>query len=403
MNLRERIARRRSAHRDRGIVVDRDHLSPTVHRPDPIGRGPVFEELLDALEPVFDGRLPAPLAVVGPAGSGTSAIVTALFDAMTEQFGDADRAIGTTTRSEPAPSRVAFVTVDARRVESPFALYRTVLASISSEPVPTSGVGTDELRGRLVEALDRPGRRAVVAIDHHDEPETLGYDRAADLLAPIADSVATVAVGQEPPPDWDGATVAVPPYRDHELVDVLTDRTSTGLAPGVIEHEAIRDLAGWADGNAHDALAALFAAAALATEDDADRIEPRHLERATADVPDDGVHVDRALALSETRQRVLGHLLAVDSADRPIRDVATAIAARSSVTEGTVTRFLYELADRGVVERVPLAGDGSGRRPSAVEPRFPPIPFRRLSAALDGDAGDAGDADGVDGADGETA
>ena len=393
MNLRDRIARRRTARRDRGIVVDRDHLSPTVHRPDPVGRGPVFEELLDALEPAFDGRLPGPVAVVGPAGSGTSAIVTALFDAMAEQFGDADRAIGTTTRSDPTPSRIAFVTVDARRVESAFAFYRTVLAAVSSEPVPTSGVGTDDLRDRLVEALERSDRRAIVALDHHDEPETLDYERAADLLAPIADSVATVAVGQSEPPGWNGSTVAVPPYRDHELVDILTDRTSTGLAPGVLDHEAIRDLADWADGDAHDALAALFAAAALASEGEADRIESRHLERAAADVPADGVHVDRALALSETRQQVLGHLLAVESDDRPIRDLATAVAARSSLTEGTVTRFLYELADRGVVDRVPLAGDGSGRRPSAVEPRFPSIAFRTLSAATESGGDSGADAD----------
>ncbi|MFC4543266.1 Cdc6/Cdc18 family protein [Halosolutus amylolyticus] len=386
MNLQERIVRRRSAHQGRDVVVDRDHLSPVVHRSEPIGRGPVLEQLLDELEPVFDGDLPEPVAVVGPAGAGTSAIVTALFDAMNDRLGESSRTIGTTTRAGSPGPVTWFVYADARRVDSPFAFYRAVLSVVSSEPVPESGVGTDELLERLCDRLSRPDRRAVVAIDHHDEPETLGYERVRELLEPAGDSVSTLAVGQTEPDDWQGPTVTVPAYRHHELVDVVTDRASTGLAAGALDHESIRDLAVWADGNAHDALAALFGAAVLASEEEDDRIEQRHLETAKADVPENGVHVDRALALSETRQRVLLDLVTVDSAGRSIREVAAEIADRSSLTAGTVKRFLYELADRGVIERVPLPSSGSGRRPSTVEPRFPTIAFRSLGPAADDSA-----------------
>ncbi|OLZ40176.1 AAA family ATPase [Natrinema saccharevitans] len=386
MDLQERIARRRSAREGRRLVVDRNALSPVVHRPEPIGRGPVLEQLLDALEPVFDGELPPPVAVVGPAGSGTSAIVTALFDAMDEGFGGSSRAIETTTRGGTTGPATWFVTVDGRRVGSPFAFYRAVLSGLSSERVPESGVGTDDLRDRLRKRLRRADRRAVVAVDHHDEPEALGADQGRELLAPVADRVTVVSVGASEPADHEGPTVTVPAYRDHELVDVITDRVSTGLAAGALDHDAVRDLAAWADGNAHDALAALFGAAVLAVEDDADRIERPHLERARAAVPDDGVHVARALALSETRQRVLSALVALEPDDRPIDEIAAAVADRSSLTAGTVERFLYELADRGVVERLPVTvtSSGSGRRPSTVEPRFPTIAFRALTTA-DGD------------------
>ncbi|WP_049921411.1 Cdc6/Cdc18 family protein [Halopiger djelfimassiliensis] len=383
MNLHERIARRRSAQQGRAVIVDRDHLSPVVHRPEPIGRGPVLEQLLDALEPVFNGELPSPVAVVGPAGSGTSAIVTALFDALNERLGESSRSIATTTRAGSTGPVTWFVYVDGRRVESAFAFYRAVLSVVSADAVPESGIGTDELRDRLGALLGRRDRRAVVAIDHHDEPETLSYDRVRELLVPVADSTSTVAVGQREPDDWDGTTVTVPAYRHHELVDVVTDRVSTGLAAGALDHESVRDLAVWADGNAHDALAALFGAAVCASEADAERVADRHLERAKSDVPEDGVHVDRALALSETRQQVLWHLVSVETAEQPIREVATEIADRSSLTDGTVKRFLYELADRGVIERVPLPANGSGRRPSTVEPRFPTIVFRALSSAAD--------------------
>ncbi|SER82753.1 Cdc6/Cdc18 family protein [Natrinema salaciae] len=393
MDLQERIARRRSARNGRRVVVDRDHLSPVVHRPEPVGRGPVLEQLLDTLEPVFDGELPPPIAVVGPAGSGTSAIVTAVFGAMNDQFGGSSSAIGTTTRAGSTDPVTWFVTVDGRRVESPFAFYRAVLSGISSDPVPKSGVGTDELRERLCDRLARPDRRAIVAIDHHDEPETLGAGRVRELLAPVADRVTPVAVGQREPDDHQGATVTVPAYRDHELVDVVTDRASTGLAAGALDHDVVRELAGWANGNAHDALAALFGATVLASEDDADHIAPAHLEAARRDVPDSGVHVGRPLALSETRQQVLLALAELESSGRRIREIAAAIADRSSLTAGTVKRFLYELADRGVIERVPLPTDerGSGRQPSTVEARFPTIAFRALTTTAAPGNDDGGD------------
>ncbi|WP_254761484.1 AAA family ATPase [Natrinema marinum] len=387
MDLRERIARRRSGRQHGRVIVDRDQLSPVVHPAEPVGRGPVLEQLLDALEPVFDGALPPPVAVVGPPGSGTSAVVTASFAALNEQLGGSSRAIATTTRGGRSEPVTWFVTVDGRRVESAFAFYRAVLAGLSTEQVPNGGVGTDELRDRLRDRLARADRRAVVAIDHHDEPGTLGADRVRELLSPVADSVATVAVGHREPDGHHGPTVTVPSYRDHELVDVLTERASSGLAAGALAHDAVRELAGWADGNAHDALAALFGAAVLATDDDADRLERRHLEAAWAAVPDDGVHVGRPLALSATRQRALLALVDLDATERPISETATAIADRSSLTAGTVERFLYELADDGVIERVPLqtvdTGGGGGRQPSTVEPRFPTLVFRALSTALD--------------------
>ncbi|MXV61216.1 AAA family ATPase [Natronorubrum sp. JWXQ-INN-674] len=387
MDLEERIARRRSARQGRAVVVDRDHLSPVVHRTEPVGRGPVLEQLLDALEPAFDGELPPPVAVVGPSGSGTSATVTALFDALNEQLGKSTRTIGTTTRAGSTGPVTWFVYVDGRRVESAFAFYRAVLSVIATKPVPESGVGTDELRGRFRKRLGRPAHRAVIAIDHHDEPESLTYDRTRDLLEPVDESVTAVAVGHSLPDGWtdDYPTVAVPAYRHHELVDVITDRASTGLAAGALDHESIREIAMWADGDAHDALAVLFGAGVLATEDGSDRIEPHHIETAQADIPENGVHLDRVLALSETRQRVLLDLVAVESDEKPIREVATAIAARSSLTAGTVKRFLYELADRGVIDRVPLPANGSGRRPSSLEPRFPTIAFRSLGPDPTGD------------------
>ncbi|EMA35331.1 Cdc6/Cdc18 family protein [Halobiforma nitratireducens] len=383
MNLRDRIDRRHNAHGDRQLAVDRDLLAPTVHRSEPVGRGPALEQLLDALEPVFDGDLPPPLAVIGPHGAGTSALVVALFDALNDRFGGAGGAVGTTTRARPSEPTAWFVHVDGRRVDSEFSFYRSVLDVLSPEPVPESGIGTDDLQARVQDRL-AGNRQAVVAIDHHDEPETLDYGRVRDLLkvADVTDSIATVAVGRHKPDDWGGATVSLPAYRSHELVDIVTDRASSGLVAGGFDHESIRTLAEWADGNAHDALAALFVATTVAEREDADRITERHLEYGRMDVHENGVHVDRALALSETRQQALAHLVSLDLdvTTTPIGDLANAVAERSSLTTGTVKRFLYELAERGVLERIELEADGTGRNPSALDPLIPPAAFRELAA-----------------------
>lgn len=389
MDLSDRIARRRHSRRRGDVFVDREVVSPIAHRSEPVGRGPILEQLLDALDPVFDGGIPPDVTVVGPPGSGKSAVVSALFVALDDALGEADRAIGTTTRAESRDLVTRFVVVDARRTRSEFAFYRDVLAAVSSDAIPESGVGTDALRDRLVTHLDRTDRSAVVAIDHHDEPESLTYDRVRTLLVPVEERVSVVAVGEtvrtedsvgnHESHDPDGPVVEIPPYRRHELVDVLTSRASEGLAPGALDHDSTRELAAWADGNAHDALAALFGAAVLATEAGDDRIDDEYLQVAMADVPDDGVHVARALSLPPNRQRVLHALVSLAFADRPLRAVADEIAADSTLTVSTVTRFLYELADYGVVDRVQLPANGSGRRPSSVVPRFPTIAFRALS------------------------
>lgn len=64
----------------------------------------------------------------------------------------------------------------------------------------------------------------------------------------------------------------------------------------------------------------------------------------------------------------------VDAAAEAITD-----AGSVDLPTGTVKRFLYELAEAGVVQRVTAPGDGgAGRPPSRLEPRFPTLVFRRL-------------------------
>ncbi|QLG29314.1 AAA family ATPase [Halorarum halophilum] len=373
MDLSERIARRRDTVDGTDLIVDPLAFDPTSHVAEPVDRGPLLERLLDDLAPVFADELPPSVAVIGPFGVGKSAVVTALFDTLDATVGRQRTAIGTSTRSQVG-GETRFVYVDARGTDSAFKFYRALLNSLTDDPVPERGVGTDTLRSRLAARLDGD-RRAVVAVDHVDEPGTLSIDDLEDHLAPVRDAVVPWVVARDAPMDWAGRTTAVEPYRSHALVDVITDRASRGLAGNALDHGAARSIAEWADGNAHDALAALCCAATRAEADGADGIRDEDVAFAFDAVPRDGIHLARVFALPENRKRVLEELIALEDPEPTIADAAAAVAANSDLAEGTVTRFLYELAEDGVLRRV--SDDG---RTSHLEVPFPACALRRLRA-----------------------
>jgi DNA-binding transcriptional ArsR family regulator len=98
-------------------------------------------------------------------------------------------------------------------------------------------------------------------------------------------------------------------------------------------------------------------------------------------VPRPCVALGRVLALSENRRAVLRQLVALGPEDRSsVGRAASAIASSASLSESTITRYLYEFAEVGIVERVPIEGTQSaGRPPSRVETRVPTRAFLRLT------------------------
>ena len=98
-------------------------------------------------------------------------------------------------------------------------------------------------------------------------------------------------------------------------------------------------------------------------------------------MPESPVSLARVLALPANKQAVLRGLVDLDSEDRVSVATATeAIAATGlDLSPGTIKRYLYELAEAGVLERVRAENpERRGRPPSRVELRFPPSAFRRL-------------------------
>lgn len=394
MNIEERVARRRQLDSGPSLVRDYDALSPAAHVRDPDGRGSVLEQLLDRLEPAFDGDLPGNTYVWGPKGSGKSALVTALFSELGRVSRGARSGIHTTTRVNDAGT-IEFAYVDARNAGSEFGLQHAILDALLDEHVPKQGVGSDHLRALLDDRFATTGRRAVVAVDHLGAAGTYPLATVESFPGHAAGSVSWLAVGRIPPEELGSpidTAVHLPVYQEYVLVDILTSRSSRGLAHHAISHEQLRRIAGWAAGDAHDALAALFGAAVLASEAGEQTIEPATVTKGMDAVPQPTAPIGRVLALPENRQRVLRRLIEPDLADcESIEATAEAIARSEELdlSAATVKRFLYELAEADVLRRVTSERTaGLGRPPSRVEPRFPALVFRRVFDAAYGPSGE---------------
>ncbi len=384
MNIDERIERRRRGGDSPRLIQKYEKISPIAHVDEPSGRGPVLEELLDHLDPVFDGRLPPNAYLYGPPGSGKSAIVTALLSRLSRLPTETRSIIHTSTRAG-IPMAPEFVYVDRRETTSEFAFYHDVLAGLIDESVPEHGVSTEDLRSRLHVRLDDTQTGAVVMIDHVDEFN--GTDGLVDLLAGLPSKASWIAIGRSDPDEtaistYTATSIRITAYQRQMLVDVLMTRASEGLARRALDHSLARRIATWAEGNAHDALVALFIAANRAQDNEANRVTESAVETALDEVPRPCVSLPRVLLLPANKQHVLRKLADLDPDDRVSVTATTktiSSMADINLSPGTVKRFLYEMAEVGIVERVSSDDNqGKGRPPSRIELRFPPSAFRRL-------------------------
>jgi Cdc6-like AAA superfamily ATPase len=385
MDIDARIQRRQRSEEGPVLIQNYEALSPVAHIDEPSNRGPIFERLLDHLDPVFDGSLPPNAYIHGPAGSGKSAVVTALFTHLDQLSVEQRSVIHTSTRVK-TPSVPSFVYVDLREIQTGFEFYHAVLDALSEESVPDHGISTELLRERLQTKLDSATVGVVIAVDHIDEPNTTNIPELVDLFAGLPSNTSWLAVGRSNPEEtvlsaYTARSIRVDGYQSQMLVDVVMTRASEGLSQQGLQHDLARTIAEWADGSAYDALAALFIAADRANREGQTRLSDREIGRACEEIPQPSVSLGRILALPPNKQLVLRELVDLDETQRQSVTATTEAISESptvDLTSGTVKRFLYEMAEIGIVERVQGESRGKGRPPSRVELRFPPTAFRRL-------------------------
>ena len=384
MELHDRIARRQRAD---DADPEYDAISPLGHPSEPVGRGAVIEKLLDILSPVFKTDRPADGYIWGPKGAGKSAVVRALFAECSRQHGKRSTQMYTSTRAAPT-TELRFLYVDSRRAQSTFALLHTVVASLSAETVPKQGVGSATMRDRLTTQLTQRDRQVVVAVDHVGDPETLDCGTVFEQFAPFQSSVSCLAIGRKEPADTaisDRSAITrvhLEPYTQHTLVEVLTSRITDAQLRAATTTDMLAEVATWANGDAHDALAALFGAAVTAGADTDTPIDDEALATGMAAVPQPCVALGRVMSLPTSRQRIVRRLIELPEAARSsVRAAAEAISSDElDLSRATIERVLYELAEAGIVRRVKAEQPSeTGRPPSRVEPRFPTLVFEQLT------------------------
>jgi Cdc6-like AAA superfamily ATPase len=386
MDLDKRIKRRQNQVDAPQLVRDYDALSPVTHLDEPAGRGPVFEQLLDHLDPVFDGELPPNGYVYGPFGSGKSAVAGSLFARLSRVATKARSMIHTSTRHS-VPQLPYFVAVDLREASGQFAFYHSILDSLADEPIPEHGISTDELREQLHVRLEQSRVGGVVLVDHIGEPTTLDASSLVDLLAGLPSNMSWLGVSRRVPEEmplteYTATSIRIEPYQTQMLVDVLMTRASAGLAEQQFSYERARQIANWADGNAHDALAALFIAADRADQDSRQQITASDVSNALDSIPNPSVSLSWVLTLHPNKQAVLRELVDLTPSDRNSVSKTTELISDAKgidLTQGTIKRFLYELAESGILRRVETGEqETKGRPPSRLEIPFPAAAFRRL-------------------------
>ncbi|RJX49836.1 Cdc6/Cdc18 family protein [Halonotius pteroides] len=384
MELHDRIARRQRAD---DADPEYDAISPLGHPSEPVSRGAVIEQLLDILSPIFTADRPADGYLWGPKGAGKSAIVRALFAECSRQHGKRSTRMYTSTRAAPT-TELRFLYVDSRQAQSTFALLHTVVASLSAETVPKQGIGSATMRDRLTTQLTQRDRQVVVAVDHVGDHETLDCGTVFEQLAPFRSSVSCLAIGRKEPADTaisDRSAITrvhLEPYTQHTLVEVLTSRITDAQLRSATTTDMLAEVATWANGDAHDALAALFGAAVTAGADTDTPIDDEALAAGMAAVPRPCVALGRVMSLPTSRQRIVRRLIELPEAARSsVRAAAEAISSDElDLSRATIERVLYELAEAGIVRRVKAEQPSeTGRPPSRVEPRFPTLVFEQLA------------------------
>lgn len=386
MQLKERIQRRWNPAVDsESLIQDYAALSPAAHIADPVDRGSVVEWFLTQFDAGLETDTANHLYLHGPRGSGKSAIVIALLRQVSDLPAGTRPVIHTSTRVERQSSPV-FVYVDSREVDSEFAFYRTVLDEVIAESVPETGVGTDALRERVRDRWRGESSPWWIAVDHLDARGATPDD-VVEWSRPIPESVGLIGIGQRPPAETPFGGFAeesrqMKPYQHEELADVIDRRASTGLTDEAIEYPAIQRIAEWADGDAHDALTALFLAADRADSGNQPSIDRADADAAVSAISQEAVALDQVFSLPDNRQAVLREVTDLTTAKQVSVPTAAALIADGisiDLSEGTVKRFLYEAAEDGFLERHEHPAEHDvGRVPSWIESRFSAPVFNRL-------------------------
>jgi len=327
-------------------VLQDDFLpSEVLHRHDEMNR------LTTALEPVVKDDTPQDTLLVGPSGAGKTCIARYSLTKLNEQLLDVETHY-----------------VDCWQHSKQFRALLKILEGVQSTHDIHRSTPYDEMLARL-EEIETP---YIIILDEVDQLE----DKSLLKELYAIPEVTMVMIANQERDVYHAlderlqsrirASVTIPfdRYTDDELIQILDDRVTWGLDPGVIDDDQLAFIARQADGNARDAINILQSAARNAEREGSETISERDLEFA---VPD---------ARKRLRQKSLDKL---NADQREVYEVLTELGEGSPEeiyhaytdrvddprVDRTVRRYLKKLVRYNLAD---VSGRGPNRAYEALEP-----------------------------------
>ena len=248
-----------------GTVFDDDHLPSSI-----VGRNRHMNEVTDALAPIQDGFRAENCFLFGPSGVGKTTVAKAAVREL---------------RQEVLEVPYAYVNCwqDYTR--------NAVLEQISRDLVgaaPPRSASTGRLIDRITADLNGPGVVILDEVDQLRENKVL-YDlheirglswigianREVDLLADLDERVTSrISVAYR---------VNFDTYGEDAITEILSRRAREGLGPNAVGEDVLARIARLSEGDARQAIAALWVAARMASREGLSAIPGRLVEDAVAD------------------------------------------------------------------------------------------------------------------------
>ncbi len=264
-NLFDRVGRQE------GVFADEAALLPQYSPPEILHREKQLQEIAACLKPAAEGKSPENLFVFGGTGTGKTSTAKHVLSELAQY---SDNAIPVYVNCWNNYSRQAVL---------------SLVADSLQEPMPRRGIAADEVFSRIVQALRREKRAAIICLDEADRlffkgEEKVLYDflRAnetenvrigvmlisndKELLLKLDDRIRSSLHHHE---------IEFPRYSPPQLKDILRQRAGRAFLPGACSEDAIALAAAHAaklGGDARVALETLWQAGKNAEKRGADAV-----------------------------------------------------------------------------------------------------------------------------------
>ncbi|MCX8195372.1 MAG: AAA family ATPase [Candidatus Micrarchaeota archaeon] len=330
----------RSSQDSGGIFKNESALLPDFLPEELPGREKEIKELVFCLKPASENRQPQHALLVGPPGSGKTAVSRFLLKQLAE------------CSQRPLP-----VYLNCWEAPSRFAILSSLVSSVG-EVMPRRGIASDELLSRFVEIAKKEGRIPIIVLDEVDRllaeegGEQILYDlcRASELhslktgvIAITNDEELHIRLDSRIRSSFLQHTIKFAPYSVPQLKEILSQRARLAFFPDALGEDVVPFCAAVAfklGGDARAALSLLLSAGKAAEQENSKKVSVEHVRKIR----------DEAMAHATVKaERKLGLL---DKLDRQIVKVVKK-AGKGGIESGKIYDSLMGVAkDRAIRSRI---------------------------------------------------